>query len=249
MIYKVATNPFEANGQKNQVKLFFAQEKKPTDKNNNHNSSLDLSYEWKCLNDLMVQTGHAVRLKKAKSDDDNKEESSRMMSSLNLGRHQSSVYLNDQEELDILAEATLKLNRTQDASFDDELTDLEQLKAYLRYGNKHERFVDLEDLARIPGEENMEFIDLTSVMPIVDATRPRRPQDHYEDNFKYDLDDSNIFINGSRTFPFKSIAQAPLNKAIKDYLSIKGIISLTEADSYHWANLLRSKLVSLKNLI
>jgi hypothetical protein len=89
MICKTTSNPLNYK-EKNLVKIFYPTEKKPN-KNVDSNNNVEIKFKWRCFNDMMVEKGQAMHLNENFDGFD-------------------GDYLNDEEELNILAASTLRLN-------------------------------------------------------------------------------------------------------------------------------------------
>lgn len=89
-------------------------------------------------------------------------------------------------------------------------------------------------------DANMEFIELKRDGSTYSAFNDfQQMRTSNEDAENEDFDDPNMFVYGSRVPPDRSIPNVPLQKAVRDYLTKCGIATLSDADGYHWANLMR----------
>lgn len=120
--------------------------------------------------------------------------------------------------------------------------------------------MDREDMfeellaADMPDDPNTEYIELKrdastysslyqldqqNDQPVPTTTQSAQPPLTSSESSDYFFDDQHVFVHGSRVPPDRSLAQVPLQKPIKDYLVRCGIDTISEADGYHWANIIR----------
>lgn len=105
-------------------------------------------------------------------------------------------------------------------------------KFYLKYQNQYTN----EEVTKQPElTNNKEYIQLKPTLAQSILSRKQ----FYEEKKVREIKDPDIYVHGSSLLPYKSLANAPLQKPIRDYLNLNGILSLSRGDAFNWPNLFR----------